>query len=527
VTTTVLLSCLLAAFAIVGDATGDGGVALTEPAVVWIHTESGTGYTPALADGGTLAVSVSGSAGLLLYSSFATSPPESLMPAGDLWLMGSAAAREGDLLLSTSIEIVTPFSAIGFLHAYRPGSEAPLWSFPYEEQFWPVPGFDLSSSGDVVVSLQANEAQGALELRTHDVSTGAVTAFHSYTGWPITNGANDLSADGGVFACSHTDGTGMARLLNPRTGALLLETPGSLPRHQALSADGSRVTVRENLAENGWRVRVLADDGAGYDTVLELSSVASEAPADFALSDDGSVLAVGFYDLLNAPTSCRIEAWDVDTGTLRLVRSFGGGPDLGLDNPLSDVALSDDGARLAVGIWGLAEPALAELQVFDTTTDSLAAAFPAGGTVFALDIAPDGQRVLASRIPNHAQQGHVVKRLQLYDMGGDDLVLSGSPTLGAEVAFGVHGAPGADAWLLVAAALAPTPLPVGGAGELLLDPDAFLTLPWGEVDADGVLTRNVVLPADVALLGLDLYVQGATTGPLRMGVTALRFALLP
>lgn len=522
----LLLASLLLPVVHEPDGPPGAAVGATEPTVVWIYSAQSSSDAVALGDGGSLAFSSGSSAGVLLFSSFANVPPQPVIQQQMLYGMEAvAAASDSDLFLTVSLEVVTPSSAVGWLHAFRSDSPEPIWSHFFPEQFWPLPTFDVSSDGTSVVTLFVNEPAGVLELRMHAPDTGAVTALHMLDA-PLLSGASDLSSDGKVFAYSHSNGTGDARLYDPRTGALLFETPGTLPKRQGLSHDGQHVAARQSVVGEGWHVRVTSQLAGSATPLLDITSPNGEVPADFALSDDGSVLAVGWYQPALTPTLCRVEAWHVASGELLLARSFGGAASA-LDNPISDVALSADGRRLAVGIWGLGVLGPPELTVFDTSTDSELAAFPGSGTVFALDMSPDGQHVLAHRIGNHAEQGHTTSSMKLYDLGGDDLSLSGTPSLGSTLSFDLYGTPGASAWLLSSAGLLPVPLPVANAGNLLLDPNTMVLLPIGDVDGDGVLTRQLDLPSDGVLLGLKLFVQGATLGPKHMGHTALGFRLLP
>jgi hypothetical protein len=257
---------------------------------------------------------------------------------------------------------------------------------------------------------------------------------------------------------------------------------------------------------------------------VSVSTDTSELPLAMAVSDDGRVAAAAWHDS-DVPLKFTVRAYDVATGALLLERTPGAA--FGQNNYAGDVALSADGSRLAVGSWGNGSSGPAELVVYDPWNDVKLASFPVNGSVFDVELSADGSRLLAQRIGNHASQGHNQKLIGLYELGGADLSAVGVPALDETVQLDVWGPVGAPALLLLAADLAPSPLPSAGAGWLLLDPDTLLIVDAGVVGPGGSSSLALAVPPVPAIVGLSLFFQGAVAAPLALGETSLKLTALP
>lgn len=504
---------------------------LSAPQRRWYRSASSNSAPFALGQHGTLAWMVANGSLPELLSAFDTHPPTPVWASDPAWILQPMnAAAEADLLLMGHAEIIQGSSLGTTVRAYTSSSTTPLWEQVFEPQFFAVPFADCSRDGQVVVSLLDADMDGQREIRRHDPATGAVLSLQTM---PVDTWTArfDLAPDGNVYAHSGYNGLGDTTLRGVASGAVLLQTPGSLPEEQALSHDGRVVILRERISTDPyqWTVRVMVQSAGVWTTVVEDTQPLEVQPTDMAVSHDGSLAAASWWDPAD-PYQVLVRAWDVASGELVFERTPGSGvtPGLGvLQNYPADLALSDDGSRLALGSWGAGALGPAELIVWDVDDQAQLATFPLAGSVMALDMSPDGERLLVLRLGTHNHQGSSVRLVELYEVGGADLLADGPPVLGGQTTLTLHGAPLQPAWLLVSPALLPTPVQAGLAGLLQLDPNGLLLVPAGLADGDGRAQMVLDVPLEPILVGLALQTQGASGAPLQLGANTLALTVLP
>ena len=150
-------------------------------------------------------------------------------------------------------------------------------------------------------------------------------------------------------------------------------------------------------------------------------------------------------------------------------------------------------------------------------------AHPAGRTCSSR-ISPD-ERYAAARTPTN--RGYYDTFLELYEFGREDLVVHGTPSLGAPIQFELHATPGAHAWLLRSFALAPTPIDLPGIGTLHLDPASISSASMGIVPASGVATHATTASTVPGMIGRTLWFQGITAGPRRLSTDFVQLTIVP
>jgi hypothetical protein len=519
----VLLSfSLLAAPALPAQAGGSA------PGEIWTDNVGLSAHGIAFGDHGGQLFAVTELSKASLYSSFdagdATPALQSDVGIYSWFEPIAAAAAEDDTYLAISNDQVGPFTLQATLNCWSSSSPEPRWSHILGTYSFIDPCFDISRNGQVIVSTILDEVSPEMHLtRVHDPATGAVTRLLQF---PLQTWAShfDLSPDGTVLAHSSQDGTGSTLVIPLATGQVSFTTPGSIPAKQALSQRGDVLVVREHVAQQAWHLRVFSREDGAYVEKLDVVTPATQAPADMAVSDDGSVVAAAWHDSDLAPGKALLRAYDVATGALLLEHEFVGGL---LENAVGDLELSADGSRLALGIWGAISAAdVPELTVWAPWQGELVAAFPVSAAVFDVAVSPDGARVAAHRTSAHPNQGYLSTSVRLYDTGGADLTLQGVPSIGGALTFHVYGEPGDGALLLAAPALAAAPIPIGAGGALLLDPAALVVVAPGTVGPFGIFSASLAVPPSATLVGATAYLQGATTGPLDLGTTLLHVTVL-
>ncbi len=309
----------------------------------------------------------------------------------------------------------------------------------YTTQIWDVYN-DNGTPGDTSDDFMVSEGNSAVSLFQ---SSSAAPIWVSVNSAPFVcasmdePGKTDCSVDGSVFASSGAISGHLAVKFYSNTSA----TPMSIyedaslayyPRQLRLTADGSKCIFR--VAATLYRV----DTATG---TLEASFALDASNDCFAISPDGSVVAYGF-------TAARIATWDGSAYSLTAGAAvsgyYGGAATIAADNETvyfgfykntyksnrilrfdlasssviwtydypagsgsnQDVVewmdCSDDGRWMVVGSWGC-DNGGPEVQVFDDnypTAPVLSIDTP--GSMFHVDMSPDGQYISAAGKHVHA-----------------------------------------------------------------------------------------------------------------------------
>ena len=398
-----------------------------------------------------------------------------------------------------------------------------MWIHAFPQQLVSTPNFDVTPDGRTVVSsFTASGPPAVTTIRVHDPDTGVPSSSFDL---PSTTGQQiALSADGSTLAISGGPLPSIStRVLDLQTGARLFETYGRLPARQGISGDGGVLAVLQHWGYGPSTLQVFARGPRGYRLALERTTRHLIVLLACAVSDDGSTVVATWYDLRFWHRTI-VRAFDVATGMQTMEDVMVSGFD---ENPAHGLAISADGSRFVVGCWGEDTGQVAELRLYSPFRDTPLAEFPAGGSVQDVDIAPDGRRFAASRGWSHFENGNHLCFVELYEHGGEDLAVRGRPSIGSTITIEAHAAPGATAYLLMARALAPSPIDVPGVGVLHLDPATLSRRPLGPVPPSGVVTLPVSIPNDPAAVGKKVYYQVLATDPRALGRDFAQVTVLP
>jgi hypothetical protein len=511
--------------------------ALTGPRKVWSFPHTSGFSLVVLGDRGTTALILNGSSTprLAMLSSYDADPPLPVwtIPAPPVGVVAIRSADETDIFVQSDFTQTGPFSNFSSLRKYTSGSATPDWSYDFLLQ-GPLlfPTHDVSRDGQTIVGLIEDQGAQVHDFVVLGPDSGIPLAEFSL---PSPDWGNDelaLCADGSIaaFVTPKVGSSYPARthVVELATRSLLGSILGKMPfMGGGISADGSLVVVLRWDASSANHVVLHARSPSGYGPVLDIATAPELEPIDAALSEDGSVLAAAWWDSTNDWSRVDVRAFDVATGVQTMRCLLGGAG--ALKNRPSDVAISADGSRFAVGSWGDGSTTSPELAIFSPDHDLPLVEFPAGGSVYRVDLSADGQRLAASRLPEgkHANVGYNDTLTELYDLGGQDLIVDGKPSLGATVKLQLHAKPGATAVLLTSTALAPQPVHIPGVGRLALDRSRLAASSLGVVPASGVLDTTLTLPALPSLLGTKVFLQALSGSPKALSMSWVPITFLP
>jgi len=284
------------------------------------------------------------------------------------------------------------------------------------------------------------------------------------------------------------------------------------------SGDGS------SLALGGKGVlELFVDDGTGYLRSDVWNYAASELCALLALSGDASTLASGWWDFSNG-NDVRLEVLEVQTGALQLSLSQTGSSS-GLQNFPAGLSLSQDGQRVAFGLWGTGD-ARPELYLFDLGQSAALLALDLEGSVQALDLNAEGTRLGVALKATHANLSSAMGRTALFQTGEGDLQLEAAARLGGQLRLRCLPPQASSVLFILGRPLAPMlPLKQGLLGIDWSRPRFSLL---GQLLGDGSYGASTALPPSTALVGTSFAAQGLAFGApgLRLSQRIVRFELL-
>lgn len=281
----------------------------------------------------------------------------------------------------------------------------------------------------------------------------------------------------------------------------------------SLTGDGGTCAI------GGARVRVLQEQAVGYVQLFEVPGNANEVAARVALSRDGRTLAIGWWNASNG-VDVRCEVFDVATRT-RLFQIAQTGTVGGLQNFPEVVRATPDGERAAFGCWGDGTSA-PDILVWDRATNALVLQADAPGSVFALDLAASGRRVVAGTKSAHANQYGSSGEFRLYDTAESEITLLHQPRVGGTLDLAAH-ANGASVVVIMVGQRSPFSSTLPGLSGTLLLERVGLFAQRGAADANGRGDLSLPLPNDPLQIGTYRHAQSAfrVNGVWSLGTTVV------
>ena len=371
--------------------------------VIW--TYSGTAPYPtsiAIGDHGSEVVAAPNShdSHAALFSVFDTNPPTPLwteaLPESFAPLV--AAANDTDTVVVANLyDPSQPTSTVVVSKHSKSGT--PDWTYTFARPYVGSVELGISRDGQRIVVLIAQfaaagpgPATGHMLVFSPDSNVptgytslllgGAINTFRSF----------DLSADGSTLCFSMDFEPASLFVYDVATLTKVFRLPLSASAI-GLSGDGSLLAYA--YLDSVW---VWHRTGTTY-----VQSFHTGVPNTYAnavdVSDDGKTIACGF-DFMDGKT-VQIEAVDVPSHTLTMTDVVTS-TDPTLGNIISSIAISADGRRFAVGLWGDGPGPVAEARLYARDQDAPIQALNLNGSVFCVAISADGQRFAAGSKAGHA-----------------------------------------------------------------------------------------------------------------------------
>lgn len=422
---------------------------------------------------------------------------------------GTVIVRAADDAPVAAVSVRTS-AGVPELRAYRAYQSTPLLQtvLPLNaNQLWAE--CDIDDAGRYLTAGYDN-ASGHATVAVYDLlSANPTVPVQVLTSTTSGHREHRISGDGKtVLIATHRSDA----LYDVATGNLLFED-GS-----AVSVDAHTIAhSADTFARGGFDVGAWKRSGTSWNRVLTFN----DATLGFgiytacALSKDGTTYAVAATDA-NTYQLFRVFVWRLtSTGSTLLwtYQSAGSGT---LQTTPTAVSVSDDGRWIGVGSWGTGGNTPPEALLFDRDAGNVpVATIDAPGSVFDLDLAPDGQFLLAGTKAVHANTFGNGGIAYCLDRGGQGHRAKGTPAIGRGVIWETGGNPGEPVVLLTATALLPIPVPVPGfVGTLELDLSQSVLPPIvvGTVPAGGVHALALTIPNAPSAVGVNLWSQTARLG---------------
>jgi len=389
------------------------------------------------------------------------------------------------------------------LRKFSSTTGALIWTYPSPVA---IPGHSfsdlhVSENGEVVVQHVYSTDTGKTRITVLDETYDPLTGVPATDVEVQTYGASrasDLSLDGSTLLI----GSEMAlTLIDVPSGAVvdqifLTTTPqyGAL----AISADGETVA----FGTYGRAILHTQNEADEYVHAHDIDLGGNEYASAVALSADGATLAVGAQSFVR-PEDARLLVVDGDTGVVVWDRTFTGAGDY--QNVVSQLCVSAGGERIAAGLWGDEGGLVPEVMVFERSSSEPTLSHHLSGSVHALDLSQAGFDLAVASKGTHANVLGGGGSLSCFKVGPVDLNVLGVPRVGSDVVIEHAVRFGGTGRVFIATELADVPVeaPALGEGLFFLDADQIVS-ELGPIEAAENHVARVTVPIQS---GETLYVQ--------------------
>lgn len=407
------------------------------------------------------------------------------------------------------------------LSCYRGAQGAPVWQaeLPTQINGHPNSRVRVSADGETIVALVHDVLAGNHHLEVFGPDSAVPVGVYTIPGVVAYSGMA-LSDDGSTLVLSSNL---YLTAVDVATGAVLRqEAMFGATNWDAVAVDATG--ARYAFGTTGEiRVYDRQSDG-GYARTLTLVLPAGEYARRVAISADGRVVAAALGVFGDSLTT-HLRVFDLDAGVeVNHWTATGAGS---YQNVPSAVDVSDDGSIVAGGFWGDEAGLAPELVVLETANPTPLLVEDLPGSVWDVELSPDGQRLAVAQSGGHANAWQSGGGFHLYAVDERDLVVEGVPHAGGAVDLLQEVRPGRPAAVLVSGVLASEPELFPGMGTLYLERSTVQVLPPQTAGPDGIVRRTLDLPVGAMPVGTTFYVQAFRLAPRQLGRDYETLTVLP
>jgi len=201
---------------------------------------------------------------------------------------------------------------------------------------------------------------------------------------------------------------------------------------------------------------------------------------------------------------------------------------------LLGAAISRDGAYFALARWGDEFNTNPETNILEYGSNTAVGSIDSRGSVFGVDLAADGQVTVSGSKAVHANSWGNGGDVDCYDLGNEDIVVRGKPSLGTSFDIESHGTGGE--YYMPVACTGDVPEGVSSPyGILYLDvtpPNSYMIVFVQQMPGTGMAVDTFNVPASPGLLGFTRYIQNvyspnANMIPKTLGTDYVTITVLP
>jgi hypothetical protein len=410
------------------------------------------------------------------------------------------------------------------LRKFTSSSSAPDWSFPLpfttntHEDFFVA----ITPDGQNIVAAAVNIWNSAnTEVYVFGPDSGTPVRTWSIDTFGLTK-RMQVSDDGSTLLLGLNSGIHVVDLASGATAFSRLLS-GQVFDAMGMSGSGQWIAY----GGLGY-VKLLERTQDGYADRVSHAASGTVYCNRLAISSNGSALALTFDDYAT-PLAVRVQVMDIEASVAAGAAVFtldatvqGSGA---YSNLTSAVEISAKGSRIAVGLWGDEAGQAPEVLVYQNGDNTPIRTFDLPGSVKALDLSADGRHLAVASKGVHNNVFGGGGRIDSFDITDGDFKLVGVPKSNATLHFEHKGTPFMPALMLVSG-LESSSLPFfPGIGTLYVDRTSLTTLPMPAAGANGIASRDFVVPN--AMVGQTLYFQGMNLAPRVLSDDWYKVTVLP
>lgn len=400
---------------------------------------------------------------------------------------------------------------------YNSSSSAPAWTYAYPQLMGGVSRLGMSRNGNVIAAAVLNQFTLRAEIRFFGPNSNVPTGTLSIPSFTQLR-AFELSSDGSTLYVSSAS-QGQVIDVATLTTRAAFALPTSLDCH-AISGDGGVVAYGTFGTVEVWE----RQSGGNYAHTHTHVEPGTNVCGRIDISDDNSTIAFGF-NFYDTNLHVRIQALDVPTKTITMSEdAFGTGT---LQNVTADISLSADGSRFAVGLWGDEGGVCPEVRVYNKNSSVPLKLYNLPGSVFDVDLSPDGQRLAVASKQVHANTFASGGTISLYALTREDIRVTGAPRSGSQITVTMRGKPFVPSSLLWTNAPALNPTTFGLMGTLYLQRTTLNSIQTGLTGEAGEVEYVYDVSSDPADIGRSVYFQGFFVTPRRFTTNWVKVTILP